>query len=72
MTLLKVTFDGESPRFRLIPYADILQWRKWSDRENEILRHVMSGEVRRFSTRNDQGVFCDVELPNAAELEMAS
>jgi len=64
MTLLKVTFDGEAPSYQLVSYAEVLGWKRWSDRERELLHFVTTGEARRFSTSKD-GIYCDVEMPDA-------
>ena len=59
MTHLKVICDFDySPK--LMPIAEILAWRDWSEREREAIDLVVRGELRRFSTSYN-GVFCDLE-----------
>ena len=57
---LKVTRDGETES-QTVSVDDVLKWRQWSQNEVNAIKKVAAGELHRFSTRDEKGVFCDLE-----------
>lgn len=58
---LKVTKDGQVNTPEYVTVREVLNWREWSQREADAIGHVVNGNLRRLSTINSQGVFCDLE-----------
>ena len=60
---LKVTRDGKTES-QTVSVDDVLTWRQWRSYEVAAIKAVAAGELRRFSTRDEDGTFCDLEPAN--------
>ena len=57
---LKMTRDGDvTPQ--TVSVDDVLAWRSWLQREIDKIKEVAAGKRRSFSTRDKDGIYCDLE-----------